>query len=103
MRLVFYTNIVSPHQLPLARELVAQLGAANYRYVYLLMLAKNARPWVGAGTVQIGACLRLLQKDANGLRMRTLCSVVIAMLASWNVVRRKDCARRIRASGGSSP
>ena len=41
MRLVFYTNIVSPHQLPLARELVAQLGAANYRYVYLFDVGKE--------------------------------------------------------------
>ena len=30
----FYTNIVSPHQLPLARELVARLGADNYRYIH---------------------------------------------------------------------
>lgn len=41
MRFVFYTNIISPHQLPLARELVARLGAANYRYVYLFDVGKE--------------------------------------------------------------
>ena len=41
MRFVFYTNIVSPHQLPLARELVARLGAADYRYVYLFEVGKE--------------------------------------------------------------
>ena len=34
MRFVSYTIIVSPHQLPLAQELIAQLGVGNYRYVY---------------------------------------------------------------------
>lgn len=34
MRIALLTNIVSPHQLPLARALVARVGAGNYRYVY---------------------------------------------------------------------
>ena len=34
MTFALYTNSISPHQLPLARELVGQLGAENYRYVY---------------------------------------------------------------------
>ena len=34
MRIAFYTNIVSPHQLPFARELVKRVGAENYRYIY---------------------------------------------------------------------
>ena len=33
MKFCFYTNSVSPHQLPLARELAKRLGAYNYRYV----------------------------------------------------------------------
>lgn len=32
---VLYTNTVSAHQLPLARELVERLGAKNFRYVYV--------------------------------------------------------------------
>ena len=34
MRFVMYQDCVSPHQLPLARELVKLLGADNFRYVY---------------------------------------------------------------------
>lgn len=34
MRIALLTNIVSPHQLPLARALVRRVGIANYRYVY---------------------------------------------------------------------
>lgn len=33
MRFCFYTNSVSPHQLPFAHELVKRLGVDNYRYV----------------------------------------------------------------------
>ena len=51
MRFVFYTNIISPHQLPLAHALVARLGAANYRYVYLFDIGKE-RASLGWG----GAC-----------------------------------------------
>ena len=51
MRFAFYTNIISPHQLPLARELVSRLGAANYRYVYLFDIGKE-RASLGWG----GAC-----------------------------------------------
>jgi len=29
-----YTNCVSPHQLPLAREIVKRVGSENFRYVY---------------------------------------------------------------------
>ena len=34
VKFVFYTNSISPHQLPLARELVKRLGEDNYRYIY---------------------------------------------------------------------
>lgn len=34
MKFVFHTNVISPHQIPLARELVRILGEENYRYVY---------------------------------------------------------------------
>lgn len=34
MTLAFLTNIISPHQLPLACALVERLGAENYRYIY---------------------------------------------------------------------
>ncbi len=34
MRVVIYTNTISPHQLPLAKEIVAITGSNNFRYVY---------------------------------------------------------------------
>ena len=34
MKIAFYLNIVSPHQMPLARELVKRIGADNFRYIY---------------------------------------------------------------------
>ncbi len=34
MRFALYTIIVSPHQMPLMREIVARVGAENCRYVY---------------------------------------------------------------------
>lgn len=35
MKIVLLMNIVSEHQLPLAREIVRRVGEDNYRYVYL--------------------------------------------------------------------
>lgn len=43
MKLVFYTVCVSPHQLPLARELVARLGCDNYRYVHAAAMSEDRR------------------------------------------------------------
>lgn len=34
MRFALYTNVISPHQLPLAKEVIRLVGAENYRYVY---------------------------------------------------------------------
>ena len=33
-KLVLYTNTISPHQLPLSREIVARVGEENFRYIY---------------------------------------------------------------------
>lgn len=55
MTFVLYANTISPHQLPLARELVGRLGAANYRYIYTEALAQSRKamgwdepnePWI---------------------------------------------------------
>lgn len=43
MKFCFYTNSVSPHQLPLARELINRLGAENYRYVYTTPMTDGRR------------------------------------------------------------
>lgn len=41
MRLAFYTVTLSPHQLPLARELVKHLGAENFLYICQKPLSKG--------------------------------------------------------------
>ena len=34
MTFTFFTNCISPHQLPLAKQLITMLGVENYRYIY---------------------------------------------------------------------
>jgi len=34
MKIAFYLNVISPHQLPLAREVVRLIGKENFKYVY---------------------------------------------------------------------
>ena len=43
MKFVFHTNSVSPHQIPLAREIVKRIGEANYRYIYTTPLTDERR------------------------------------------------------------
>ena len=37
MKFAFLTNIISPHQMPLARGLINLLGESEYRYVYIVI------------------------------------------------------------------
>ncbi len=43
MKIVFHTLCVSPHQLPLAREIVGDIGEENYRYIYDEPLSQDRR------------------------------------------------------------
>lgn len=55
MRIALLTNIVSPHQLPLARALVRRVGAENYRYIHTeAMHGERAR--MGWGTAGEAWC-----------------------------------------------
>lgn len=56
MKFAFFTNIISPHQMPLARELVNLLGADEYRYVYTEAEEKE-RTKLGWGNEGEGWCL----------------------------------------------
>lgn len=51
MKLALYTNIISPHQMPLARALVARLGADSFRYVYQHDLGERAK--IGWGDADV--------------------------------------------------
>lgn len=61
MRIALQTGTISPHQLPLAREIVKRVGAENYRYVYSQEIDRERKsfgwsdaadePWcISAGT-----------------------------------------------------
>lgn len=59
MTFAFHTNCVSPHQVPLAREIVKCIGEANYRYIYTTPLTGERRnmgwhvlsePWIVSET-----------------------------------------------------
>lgn len=41
MKVVLYTNTVSPHQMPLACELARMVGEINFRYIYIEKLRKE--------------------------------------------------------------
>ena len=41
MKFAFFTNCISPHQLPLAEQLIDVLGAENYRYIYTDVLTEE--------------------------------------------------------------
>ena len=41
MTFTFFTNCISPHQLPLAKQLMDKLGAENYRYIYMDALTEE--------------------------------------------------------------
>ena len=43
MKFAFLTNSISPHQLPLAHELIKLLGIENYRYIYTGELSQERR------------------------------------------------------------
>ncbi len=61
MKFAFFTNIISPHQMPLARALVKLLGSGEYRYVYNESEDKE-RSKLGWGNEGEGWCL---QGDEN--------------------------------------
>lgn len=41
VKIVLYTNTISPHQLPLAKELAARVGDDNFRYIYTEVADKD--------------------------------------------------------------
>lgn len=43
MKFCFYTNSVSPHQLPLAREMIARFGKDDYRYVFTTTMMEDRK------------------------------------------------------------
>jgi len=78
IRIVLYTNVISPHQLPLARELAARVGDDHFRYVYVEVSDKDhgglgwmldVPKWcVHVGAADVGAWLENADVLLSGLR-----------------------------------
>lgn len=67
MRIVFYQNSISPHQLPLAREVAKILGSDNMRYVYVADISAG-RLKCGWANTRANAGVHLIQVDEEGAR-----------------------------------
>ena len=61
MRFIFFSNSKSPHQLPLAKELVKLMGVKNYKYIYTTKLTNECGHINGyKQTKNIGIIVELL-------------------------------------------
>lgn len=61
MRFAFCTNVVSPHQMPLAKELATLLGEDRYRYIHTEPFLHN-RAQMGWTDVKDGECSFCISK-----------------------------------------
>lgn len=64
MKFVFYTNVISPHQLPMAQEIIGLLGEDNYRYIYTDAMSKERAKLGWAEKREKWAVLMAEQKEA---------------------------------------
>lgn len=71
MKFVFHTNVISPHQIPLAREIVKKVGVNNYRYVYTTPLSDERKnmgwsvtpePWIVYETEAARRCREWMER-----------------------------------------
>ena len=85
MKFVFYTNSVSPHQLPLARELVARLGSDNYRYIYTESLSTER---VNLGWSQITESWIIRESENKNYCRKILltCDILLCGLRDWDLL-----------------
>ena len=88
MTIALYTNIVSPHQLPFARELVRRVGAANYRYVYAEPFhAERAK--MGWGNETEPWLVSEHERPAEARQWMETCDVLICCLRDLDLVEHR--------------
>lgn len=58
MKFTFFTNCISPHQLPLAKQLIEVLGAVHYRYIYTDALTEERQRMGWGDAVDAQWCQR---------------------------------------------
>lgn len=91
MRFCFYTISISPHQLPLAQELVARLGRDNYRYVYAAAMSEDRRK---LGWTDV-ACEWIVSEEENREAARQLleeCDVLLSGLRDLDLFEKRGRA-----------
>ena len=76
MRITFYQNSISPHQLPLAREVAAAIGVDNVRYVYVAGVSEG-RLKCGWTNVKESAGIRLIHIGADDSQDWIECADVV--------------------------
>jgi len=65
MTVAFYTNIISPHQIPWCRAFAARIGAENFRYIYVERL-HDERVQMGWSDATLGVrCLLSDEPEAQ--------------------------------------
>ena len=92
MRLAFYMNIVSPHQLPLASEIVRQMGMANFRYIYHHRI-DTERAAMGWSSEIYEWCLSLDSSEAREWLEQS--EVLICGLRELDLFERR-CAKNVK-------
>lgn len=94
MKIAFHTTTVSPHQLPFARELVARVGRANYRYVYTRELAAERRTlgWQQTGAEEVEL---LADGSAEARQWLEEADVLITAFREVDLIARR-CAKGLK-------
>lgn len=91
MKFVFYTCSVSPHQIPLARELVACLGRDNYRYVHAGAMSEERRK-LGWSEVACGWIVSEEENRAEARRLLEDCDVLLSGLRDLDLFEKRSRA-----------
>ena len=67
MKFIFFTNCISPHQVPLAKAIIRRLGGENYRYVYTDALTEErlAMGWGDVLKEQDSVYIQGCESDAS--------------------------------------
>jgi len=88
VKFVFYTNSISPHQLPLARELVAKLGMDEYCYIYTTPQT-DERKKLGWGEKREPWILSEFEDKENARKLLMTADVVLSGIRDIDLFRKR--------------
>ena len=84
MKFVFYTNSISPHQLPLARELIRIFGEDGYRYIYTKPFTEERRN-IGWSTANEKWIIAEFEQQAEARRTLEEADIVLSAVRDWDL------------------